>query len=310
MSPQPHPDRLWNMPAAARRPVARVGDNGAMSGTPRAVSSDLDGCQVFTLRPAGQARSLLTRLRGHGAAAGNLPLLRLRAAAAAPALATLAQAGLDAGWLFTSPASVRFSGALAPAALAADGPVAAAARRGQVFAPGRGTAQALGDLGIAPVAIPENRFDSEGLLALPALAPPLHGELLLVGAPGGRDLLREELGRRGLRVTALTVYERVPALVPARHWHIDQSPGRRLALIVTSAAMLDRLCETAPATELGRLQAHALVVVSSERLRERALALGFRCSVRAASPSDTDLVDALRAHRHGERADWPTSATD
>ena len=279
-----------------------------MSGTPRAANTDLDGWQVFTLRPAGQARALLTMLRRQGATAGNLPLLRLRPATGAPALATLALAPADAHWMFTSPASVRFTAALAPAALTSDGVVARAASGSRVFAPGRGTAEALNDLGIAPVTIPESRFDSEGLLALPALAPPLHGELLLVGAPGGRDLLREELGRRGLRVTPLTVYQRVPARVPARHWLIDQTLGTRLAVIVTSTAMLDRLCETAPATVLRQLQAHALIVVSSERLSERALARGFQRSVRAASPSNTDLVDALRAHGHRGKADPSASA--
>ncbi len=267
-----------------------------MAGTRRATSTDLDGWQVFTLRPAGQARTLLARLRAQGARASNLPLLRLRPAAARPVLATLARSSADARWLFTSPASVRFTAALAPATLAADGAVARAARADRVFAPGRGTAQALGDHGIAPVAIPDTRFDSEGLLALPALAPPLRGELLLVGAPGGRELLLAELGRRGLRVTTVMVYRRVPAQVPAGHWRIDDPDSGRLALIASSAAMLERLREAAPEAVLGQLYARALVVVSSDRLAGLAHAQGFRRSVRAASPSDADLVDALRAH--------------
>lgn len=281
-----------------------------MTGHRHPGSADLDGWLVFTLRPAGQAQGLSRRLRAHAARAINLPLLRLRPAGSGPALTTLTRGSADTRWLFTSPAAVRFTAALAPAALAPDGAVARSARADRVFAPGRGTAQALADHGITPVAIPETRFDSEGLLALPALAPPLQGELLLIGAPGGRDLLREQLSQRGLRVTPVTVYQRVPARVPARHWLIDASRYAHLAVILSSAAMLERLREAAPATALGHLHAHALLVVSSDRLAELAHAQGFRRCVRAASPSDRDLVDAVRAHRDRDHTRATTDQTD
>lgn len=274
-------------------PVGRI-HNAGMIKDAAAGSTDLAQWQVLTLRPAGQSQALLAQLRQHGARANNLPLLRLRPAGPTGVRKTLDAVSADARWLFTSPASARFLATLAPHWLTGKGPIARAAARGAVFAPGHGTAQALRSLDVMSVVVPETRFDSEGLLALPALRAPLTGELVLVGAPGGRDLLRTELARRGLQITPLNVYRRAPARLPPEQWHLTLQTGH-LALLVSSGRMLERLCEDAPAPTLDHLRRHALLVTTSQRLATQANDAGFPRTRLARAPADADLVDALRS---------------
>lgn len=252
-------------------------------------SNALRGWQLFTLRPAGEARALLAALRRCGASALNLPLLRLRGEPIALVRAAL-DAAADAGiWVFSSPAAVRqfirVAAELRPALLAPDGALARLARAGSVFAPGPGTARALIGHGIAPVQVPAERYDSEGLLALPGLAPPLRGTAAVVGAPDGRGLIEASLRQRGATVVPVHVYRREPApLSSAQRAALAQA--RRPMLVASSSALLARLSDVLPEALLRRLQANAPIVVASARLAERAEALGFdRCYVaRSARP--------------------------
>lgn len=252
-------------------------------------SNALHGWQLFTLRPAGEARALLAALRRCGAIALNLPLLRLRGEPMARVRAAL-DAAADAGiWVFSSPAAVRqfvrVASALRPGWLAPDGPLATLARAGRVFAPGPGTARTLIGYGVEPVQAPSERYDSEGLLALPGLAAPLRGTAVVVGAPDGRGLIEASLRQRGAVVVPVHVYRREPApLSSAQRAALAQA--RRPMLVASSDALLARLPDVLPETLLRRLQAKAPIVVASTRLAERAATLGFgRCFVaRSAQP--------------------------
>jgi uroporphyrinogen-III synthase len=79
-----------------------------------------------------------------------------------------------------------------------------------VFAPGLGTAEELQIRGVGNVEIPTSTFDSEGLLALPVLqANTVKGKRIAIfRGNDGRELLREELTKRGAIVDAITAYHR------------------------------------------------------------------------------------------------------
>ena len=251
----------------------------------------LAGRQVFTLRPADAAtRRLIASLRADGAHAVNLASMRLVAADTrdfAAQLPTLADAS---HWLFISPAAVRMAARLSKRAgidlFAAGGALAQAAAQGQVFAPGPGTAQALADEGIA-AQMPAQRYDSEGLLELPALTAPLTAHVVIVGAPDGRGLLQPALQARGARVSLFHVYQRLPRRLPARQKAALIAAAQPL-LMVSSGAMLDALTGQLDAAGLARLTRQAQVVVASERLRARALTSGFHDvhAARSARPDD------------------------
>lgn len=262
-----------------------------------ATAKPLTGWAVFTLRPAGEARALLSLLRAQGADALNLPLLRLRAHAPPSLAAALADVLDVSTWIFSSPAAVRSlvktAAALGLAGKLFDetGLLAECARRGRVFAPGPGTARALEKSGISPVQVPDLRFDSEGLLDLPALAGPLHGRIVVVGGDGGRGAIERVLAQRGANMDSLRLYRRVPVALTSEQAERLNQP-RRTMIIASSGSMLAQLSESLSSQALRRLSGRTPIVLSSDRLCHQARTLGFRHCLQARSAMPDALVEA------------------
>ncbi|WP_343223911.1 uroporphyrinogen-III synthase [Metallibacterium sp.] len=188
----------------------------------------LRGAELILTRCAGTARGEVRRVRRLGGTPLLLPGTRIAAAAdPAAARAALTAALRMPICIFVSPAAVR-----AAAKLGAIRP----GRRTRVVAVGAATARALRRHGVADVQTPV-RADSEGLLALPALQPPLT-RVALVGAPGGRELLPQTLAARGARVLRAEVYRRLPARLDRRH-HTALAMARapRYVLLSSSEAL-------------------------------------------------------------------------
>ena len=245
-------------------------------------SEHLRDRMVVITRPAGTATALARRVRALGGVPLLLPGLALRAAAdEAVARACLRAAMGDELLIFTSPAAVRHAAALTPLRTKAT-----------VLAVGQGTARALRRFGIdAPLA--PSRQDSEGLLAHAALQDLKGRRVALIGAPGGRGVLREQLAARGAQLREVHVYWRVPARLDRRH--IDallQLPGSACVLL-SSAEALQNLQQLLPSPAWARLRA-ATAVVSSERLAVAARAAGFVRIVPAGSALSADMLDAAR----------------
>jgi len=245
-------------------------------------ASSLHGRCVVITRPAGSAAALARAVRAAGGVPVALPGMALRGApdAVASRVALLAALGDDVV-LFTSPAAVRFAARLAPLRT-----------RAQVLAVGAGTARVLRRHSVSTPLVP-SRQDSEGLLRLPALAEVRGRRVALVGAPGGRDLLRRELASRGATLREVHVYRRVPARLDRRHFdalaHLPQSA----CVLLSSAEALRNLQQQLPRIALDRWLA-TTAVASSERLAEAALAAGFARVVRAASALAADLLAAAQ----------------
>jgi uroporphyrinogen-III synthase len=246
---------------------------------PTSQAGPLGGRTLVITRPAGTATALARRVRALGGVPLLLPGLSLRAADDAQAARAALRAALrDDLLLFTSPAAVRFAAALLPLRT-----------RATVLAVGGGTAHALRRHGLAALA--PGRQDSEGLLVLPVLQH-LHGRrVALVGAPGGRGLLREQLVARGARLREVHVYRRVPPRLDRRH--LD--PAMRLSIdacvLLSSAEALRNLQAILPPPAWVRLCA-AVAVASSERLAALARGAGFARVHVAASARSADLLVA------------------
>ncbi|MDE2155126.1 MAG: uroporphyrinogen-III synthase [Xanthomonadaceae bacterium] len=243
-------------------------------------SVDLQGRVVVITRPAGTAAGLAQQVRK----AGGVPLLLPGLAVCGPADEAPARAGLRAALaedvlIFSSRAAVRFAAALAPLRT-----------RAAVMAVGQGTAQALRQHGIESPLVP-SRQDSEGMLDHPALQELVDRRVALIGAPGGRGLLREALAARGARLREVHVYQRAAPRLDRRH--VDallQLPLTSLVLL-SSAEALHNLGRLLPPPALARLCA-ATAVVSSERLVVAAGKAGF-CRIKlAASALPADLLAA------------------
>ena len=85
-----------------------------------------------------------------------------------------------------------------------------ACRRGElkIATVGQGSAKALRELDIANVIAPTERFDSEGLLALPELQNVAGWRVMIFRGDGGRELLGDTLKARGATVEYAICYQR------------------------------------------------------------------------------------------------------
>lgn len=234
---------------------------------------------VVITRPVGDGVTLARRVRAAGGVPLLLPGLSLRGMADAAGMrAAMRQAMADELLVFTSPAAVRYAAALAPLRT-----------RATVLAVGRGTAQALRRQGVLAQA--PSRQDSEGLLDLPAARDLRGRRVALVGAPGGRGVLRAQLAARGARLRELQVYRRVPPRLDRRHVEAVLALPRSARVLLSSAEALRNLVDLLPASALARLCA-AVAVASSARLAQAAREAGFARVVLADSALAADLLAA------------------
>jgi uroporphyrinogen-III synthase len=241
---------------------------------------DLHGRSVVITRPAGTAAALSRRVRALGGVPILLPGMSLRGVDDEGRARTALEAALgDELIIFTSPAGVRYALALEPLRTTAC-----------VLAVGQGTARALRRRGAGTVLTPQ-RQDSEGLLAHAALQDVRDRKIALIGAPGGRGLLRERLIARGAQLREVHVYRRGPARLDRRHVERVQALPASALVLWSSAEALSCLHERLPPSAWAALSA-ATAVVSSERLAVAAGSAGFYRIVQAASALSADLLQA------------------
>jgi uroporphyrinogen-III synthase len=115
--------------------------------------------------------------------------------------------------------------------------------------------------------------------------------IALVGAPGGRGLLGEQLAARGAQLRDVHVYRRMPPRLNRRHADALLRLPASALILLSSGQALGHLCRLLPAPALARLRA-ATAVVSSERLAAAAGEAGFARIIRATSALPADLLDA------------------
>ena len=167
-----------------------------------------------------------------------------------------------------------------------------------VFAPGPGTAEELSRLGVARVEMPESSFDSEGLLALPSLqAAAVKGKRIVIfRGNDGRELLREELVKRGATVDAITAYHRrAPATAATGLLELLRA-GKVNAISAMSSDAITNLVALIPPLEREKVLFPIAVYASHARIVESARALGFR-NVIETQAGDAGLITALLNRR-------------
>ncbi|MDI6751213.1 MAG: uroporphyrinogen-III synthase [Pseudomonadota bacterium] len=247
--------------------------------------SALAGRHIVVTRPAGQAAHLAEMLTALGAHPVLFPVLAIEEIDdPTPILdAAIRLDGYD--WaVFVSPNAVD----KALAVILAERPWPAGVRVATV---GKSSEQALAAHGITDVVAPQERFDSEALLALPEFAAVAGCRVVIFRGDGGRDLFGDTLKQRGATVDYVTCYRRVkPALDPApllRLWE----EGRLDAITVTSSEGLRNLWEM-----IGKLGQSWLkktpTFVPHARIAEQARALGLH-NVILTGPADAGLLAGL-----------------
>jgi uroporphyrinogen-III synthase len=171
---------------------------------------------------------------------------------------------------------------------------------------GPATARALNQAGYRVTLQPQGSTDSEGLLMNPRLEHLMGRRILMIKGTDARQLLQQELTRRGATVVEVNVYERTPAKPSAAALaavHEKFSAGQVHVVTATSlslgAALLDMVT---PELRAEFERAHWLV--PGERIASGLRERGLRAPLlQADSAEDHDLVAALvRWRAEGSRA--------
>ena len=251
----------------------------------------LVGKTVVVTRPLAQATPLAEAIEALGGRPLIFPLLEIAPAADPQSLRdAAAQIGDYAIAVFISPNAVEY----ALPDILQQGPWPQDLLPAAV---GQGTVKVLAARGIAGCIAPTERFDSEALLALPALAAAQVAgrRIAIFRGDGGRELLADTLRERGATVDCIPCYRRsgpsegVAPLLDA--WR----SGRLDALTVSSSEGLCYLVDLLDAEGKAFLAATP-VFVPHARIAENARALGLR-KIELTGPADAGILEALRQYR-------------
>ncbi|MFO1397803.1 MAG: uroporphyrinogen-III synthase [Burkholderiales bacterium] len=241
----------------------------------------LAGAGIVVTRPARQAAGLVAQL----ATLGARPLV-------VPAIVILPPA--DRGPLDRAHASL--ASCAAAIFVSANAAEYGAPPKGQwpahvrAFAPGPGTAAALAAVGVPEVAVPDTTFDSEGLLALPALRDVRGKRIVIFRGDGGREVLGDTLRERGAQVDYVACYRRAAPASGIDGLAHALRDGHVHAFTVTSSEGLDNLWTLFDATTRERVR-RLPFFVPHPRIAERAQALGLTAVVTPGA--DAGLVAGL-----------------
>ena len=159
---------------------------------------------------------------------------------------------------------------------------------------GKGSWQALQQQGVESSIIPSDSFNSEGLLASPALQQVGGKRIIIFRGQQGRNLLGDTLRERGARVDYQEVYRRQLPDYPANHLEQLTRQNFPQLAIFTSAEGLRNTMQIVSAEMAQRLRQITWLLIS-ERMRETARHLGHNADIIiAVSASDEGIVEAIK----------------
>jgi uroporphyrinogen-III synthase len=247
--------------------------------------SVLAGRHVVVTRPAGQATHLAEALVELGAQPVLFPVLAIEDVTDTTPLLEAAIRLEQYDWaMFVSPNAV--DKALAVVLAQRHWPDGV-----RVATVGHSSEQALARRGIGNVLAPQERFDSEALLALPPLQDMAGQRVIIFRGDGGRDLFGDTLKARGARVDYVTCYRRSKPALDAAPLHRLWRDGKLDAMTVTSSEGLRNLY--AMVGKLGQSWLKKTpTFVPHARIGEQARALGLT-QVILTGPADAGLLAGL-----------------
>jgi uroporphyrinogen-III synthase len=270
----------------------------------------LQGLTIVVTRPREQAAKLVQRIEQAGGTPLLFPLLDITAVPdTGPLTEQISRLGQFELAIFISPNAVRYGmaairAALSPSPSPASGRgVRDSAGEGRSVLPpalkiatvGQGSAKALLEEGIASVIAPTERFDSEGLLALPELQDVSGWHVMIFRGDGGRELLGDTLKERGASVEYATCYQRSKPQQNAA----ELLTARPDAITVTSSEALGNLWDMLNDKDRGVLRSTPLFVPHA-RIASLARGKGWE-HVHLTGSGDDGLISALVAWGSADR---------
>jgi uncharacterized protein HemX/uroporphyrinogen-III synthase len=163
----------------------------------------------------------------------------------------------------------------------------------KIAAVGSSTEKALAGFGQKVDIVPEQSFDSEGLLATDALQDVKDKKIVIFRGQGGRELLRDTLVDRGAQVEYAECYRRIKPEVNSRPLVKRLSRGEIDVVVSTSSEGLRNLFDMVGSKSHRFLQQCQFVVVS-QRLADLAKELGIKPEpIVTIKAEDAAIVDAI-----------------
>ena len=250
----------------------------------------LAGRTIVVTRPLAQAAPLAEAIAAAGGQPLIFPLLEISPAADPQPLAQAVARLADYRFaIFISPNAVDYA---LPAILAqGDWPILL-----QPAAVGQGTVKALLAHGVDGCVAPTERFDSEALLALPALASERVAghRIAIFRGDGGRELLAETLRERGAAVDCIPCYCRSGPSLGVTPLLAKWRAGQLDALTVSSSEGLRYLVDLLDAEGRAYLQ-KTPVFVPHARIADNARALGLQ-HILLTEAADAGILAGLCAY--------------
>lgn len=253
-------------------------------------SGSLGGRGIVVTRPLEQAQHLKAEIERHGGKAILFPVLEIvEAQDLAPIHALIDRLDeFDIG-IFISPTAVDKAMNLIRARRELP-------RRMLKACIGRASLRELRACGVQDAIAPAAQFDSEHLLAMDEFASVAGKRIVIFRGDGGRELLGDELAKRGAIVEYAECYRRVRPNVNAGPLLYGWARGEISAVTVTSGEGMHNLFDL-----VGKLGQQWLkktpLFVPHARIAETAAALGL-AKVIVTPPGDEGLLQGLLDWSH------------
>ena len=244
----------------------------------------LKGVGVLVTRPRAQAAELIELIQSKGGNAICFPVIDIVPRDESAIEADMALLPRPDIALFVSRNAV--ANGIAYAAGAIKGAV------------GPATAAAIESNGQTVEIQPEHGFDSESLLAEPALQDVSDKSIRIIRGDGGRELLADTLRGRGATVDYLSVYERtLPACSPELLAEVETAwrDGSLHAITVMSVETLKNLIVLLPDWCKQRINNVALVTPAARVIKEALNCCPLSRPYLASGPQAADMVEAIIA---------------
>jgi uroporphyrinogen III methyltransferase/synthase len=176
---------------------------------------------------------------------------------------------------------------------------AGAVCRVPIAAVGSSTATRLKEWNLAPAIVPQN-FRAEGLLE--AFPSDLHGKRILVPrAETARELLPDELRRRGAVVDVLPVYRTSKASQGSMDLRLAITREKVDVLVLTSPSAVRFLTETL-GDEIQSILSSTIIAVIGPVAASAAAEAGLFAAIQPKHATIPDLVKAIRAYFNNPEA--------
>jgi uroporphyrinogen-III synthase len=156
------------------------------------------------------------------------------------------------------------------------------------------TSKELQGFGVANVVVPEDRFDSESLLALPEMTNVAGKKVMIFRGVGGRDVLAETLKKRGAQVTFAECYQRINPQTDCDLLAQLYSEKKLHGIVVTSSEAMRHLLDLVGSSDWLK---HVTLFVNHARIAELPLQLGLKAQI-ADALGDEAMMEKLLCNLH------------